>query len=64
MNGMPSFCVSGIKLSEHLGNQLKKLDVNFGRDEAEIDIINISCNGNDVNIMFGECKVTLKLKCE
>ena len=58
MEGIPSFCVRGMKLSEHLGNQLKKLDINFGKDEAEMDIVNISCNGDNVNIMFGECKVT------
>ena len=60
MEGIPSFCVRGIKLSEHLGNQLKKLDIDFGEDEAEMDIININCNGGNVNIMFGECKVLTK----
>ena len=53
----PSFCVNGIKLREHLSGQLKKLDINYGKD-AEVDIINISCNDNKINIVFGECKVS------
>ena len=57
MKGTPSFCVRGIKLSEHLGQQLKKLDIDYGTDEAEMDIIKVSCDGDKINVMFGECKV-------
>ena len=56
MIGTPSFCVNGIKLREHLSGQLKKLNIKTGKD-AEVDIINISCNDNKINIVFGECKV-------
>ena len=57
MKGTPSFCVRGIKLSEHLGQQLKKLYIDYGTDEAEMDIIKVSCDGDKINVMFGECKV-------
>ena len=57
MNGIPSFCVRGIKLSEHLGKQLKDLDINLEKEDAEMDIVNISCKDDNVNIMFAECKV-------
>ena len=57
MKGIPSFCVNGIKLSEHLGDQLKKVNIVI-REDAEIDIVTISCNKNGVSIMFGECKVS------
>ena len=53
----PSFCVRGLKVSEHLGNLLKKLDIDIGKEEAEMDIICISSNGPKINIIFGECKV-------
>ena len=56
MSGIPSLCVKGFKLSEHLGQVLKNLKIDFGK-EREMDIINISCKDNIVNIMFGECKV-------
>ena len=54
----PSFCVRGIKISEHLGPLLKQLNVDYGKKEAEMDVINISTDGDKVNIIFGECKVT------
>ena len=28
------------------------------KEDGEMDIFHISCNGDIVNIMFGECKVT------
>ena len=55
---IPSFCVRGIKLSEHLGDQLKRLNIDI-KGDAEMDIINIIPNGYKVNIIFGECKVCL-----
>jgi hypothetical protein len=61
MVGTPSFCVNGLKLKEHLSEQLKKLNIKTGKD-AEVDIINISCNDNKINIVFGECKVTKKIQ--
>ena len=57
MKSTPSFCIRGIKISEHLGQQLKKLDIDYGKEEAEMDIINLSCDGDKINVMFGECKV-------
>ena len=57
MEGTPSFCIRGITISEHLGQQLKKLGIDYGRDEAEIDIINVNCDGDKINVMLGECKV-------
>ena len=54
----PSFCVRGIKISEHLGPLLKQLNVDYGKKEAEMDVINISTDADKVNIIFGECKVT------
>ena len=57
-DGTPSFCVRGIKISEHLGPLLKQLNVDYGKKEAEMDVINISCDGDIVNVIFGECKVT------
>ena len=33
----------------------------IGKD-AEVDIINISCNDNKINIVFGECKVNNKIQ--
>ena len=53
----PSFCVRGLKVSEHLGNLLKKLDIDTGKGEAEMDIICVACNGSNISIIFGECKV-------
>lgn len=53
----PSFCVRGIKVSEHLGNQLKELGIDTGKREAEMDIICVACNGSNISIIFGECKV-------
>ena len=61
MTGTPSFCVNGLKLREHLSGQLKKLDINTGKD-AEVDIINVSCNDDKINIVFGECKVNNKIQ--
>ena len=59
--GPPSFCVNGLKLREHLSEQLKKLEIKTVKD-AEVDIINISCNDDKINIVFGECKVNNKIK--
>ena len=56
-DGTPSFCVRGLKVSEHLGPLLKQLNVDYGKNEAEMDVINVSCDGDKVNIIFGECKV-------
>ena len=61
MTGIPSFCVNGLKLKEHLSQQLKKLAINAGKD-AEVDIINVSCNDDKINIVFGECKVKNKIQ--
>ena len=58
MKGKPSFCMRGIKISEHLGLQLKKLGIDYGKDEAEMDTITISCNGDKINVILGECKVS------
>ena len=60
MEGTASFCIQGIKISEHLGQQLKKLGIDYGKVEAEIDIINVSCDGDKINVLFGECKVLYK----
>ena len=54
----PFFCARGIKISEHLGPLLKQLSIDIGEKEAEMDVINISCDGDKINIVFGECKVT------
>lgn len=59
LNNKPSFCVRGIKISEHLGKQLEELNIgywNIGK-EAEIDLITLFYNGDDLNLIFGECKV-------
>ena len=56
----PSFCARGIKISEHLGQLLKELNIDYGGKEVEMDVINISCDGDKVNILLGECKVTNK----
>ena len=53
----PSFCVRGLKVSEHLGNLLKKLGIDTGKGEAEMDIICVACNGSNISIILGECKV-------
>ena len=53
----PAFCARGIKISEHLGPLLKQLSIDIGEKEAEMDVINISCDGDKVNIVLGECKV-------
>ena len=57
MKSKPSFCIRGIKISEHLGHQLKNFGIDYGKEEAEMDIINLSCDGDKINVMFGECKV-------
>ena len=56
----PSFCARGIKISEHLGPLLEELNIDYGGKEVEMDVINISCDGDKVNILLGECKVTNK----
>ena len=53
----PSFCIRGIKISEHLGQQLNKLGIDYGKDEAEMDVISVSCDGDKINVIFGESKV-------
>ena len=58
LNNKPSFCVRGLKISEHLGKQLKKLNINI-RKEVEIDLITVFYNGDDLNLIFGECKVKM-----
>ena len=63
MAGTPSFCVNGLKLREHLSEQLKRMNINTGKD-AEVDIISISCNEDKINIVFGECKVNNKIQGE
>ena len=60
MKGTPSLCIQGLKVSEHLGQQLKKLGIDYGKEEAEMDIITVSCDGDKINVMFGECKVLYK----
>ena len=61
MKGIPSFCVRGIKISEHLGVQLKELDINIGK-EAEMDIVNISCNDDNINSDNGQnCRRKLRI---
>ena len=56
MKNIPSFMLRGLKVTEHLAKQLRKLNVNVGK-EAEIDMIVIFCDGNVLNVIFGECKV-------
>ena len=56
MKNIPSFMLRGLKVTEYLGKQLRRLDINVGK-EAEIDMIAIFCNGNELYITFGECKV-------
>ena len=56
MKNIPSFMLRGLKVTEHLGKQLRKLNVNVGK-EAEIDMIAVFCNGNALDLTFGECKV-------
>ena len=57
MKGTPSFCMRGLKISEHLGLQLKKLGIDYGKKEAEMDIIAVSCDRDKINVILGECKV-------
>ena len=65
MKGIPSLCVNGIKFCEHLENIHTELDIEFIKkngkiEDGEMDIFHISCNGDNVYIMFGECKVNKK----
>ena len=53
---VPSICLNGIKLSEHLGQLLKQLGIDI-KNEAEIDVMIFNTNGDKINIIFGECKV-------
>ena len=57
----PSICIRGIKL-QHLKAALKELDIDFGKEDAEMDIITINFNKDKVNILFGECKVKRYIK--
>jgi hypothetical protein len=52
----PSICIRGIKL-QHLKVALKELNIDFGKEDAEMDIITINFNKDKMNILFGECKV-------
>ena len=52
----PSICIRGIKL-QHLKDPLKKLKIDFGKGDAEMDIVTITFNEDKVNVLFGECKV-------
>ena len=55
--------VIGLKLMDDLGQPLKKLSksMDIGK-HAEIDIMNLYCNGDTVNVAFGECKVLQSLQ--
>ena len=53
---VPSICMNGIKFSEHLGQLLNQLGIDM-KNEAEIDVMIFSTNGDKLNIVFGECKV-------
>ena len=56
----PSICIRGIKL-QHLKAALKELDIDFGKEDAEMDIVTINFNKDKMNILFGECKVKIKM---
>ena len=56
LENQPSICIQGIKL-QHLKDLLKELKIDFGEDDAEMDIITITFNEDKVNVLFGECKV-------
>ena len=53
--------VIGLKLMADLKEHLKRLSIDIEKD-AEIDITNFYCNGDTVNIVFGECKVLQSLQ--
>ena len=53
---VPSICLNGIKLSEHLGQLLNQLGIDM-KNEAEIDVMIFNTYGDNVNVTFGECKV-------
>ena len=55
--------VIGLKFMDDLGQPLKKLSksMDIGKN-AEIDIMNLYCNGDTVNVVFGECKVLQSLQ--
>jgi hypothetical protein len=55
--------VIGLKFMDDLGQPLKKLSksMDIGK-HAEIDIMNLYCNGDTVNVAFGECKVLQSLQ--
>ena len=52
----PSICIRGIKLQD-LKMMLNKLKIDFGKKDAEMDIITVNFNEDKVNVVFGECKV-------
>ena len=52
----PSICIRGIKLQD-LKMMLKKLKIDCGKKDAEMDIITVNFNKEKVNVVFGECKV-------
>ena len=56
LENQPSICIRGIKL-QHLKDLLKELKLDFGEDDAEMDIITITFTEEKVNVLFGECKV-------
>ena len=55
--------VIGLKFMDDLGQPLKKLSksMDIGK-HAEIDIMNLYCNGDTVTVAFGECKVLQSLQ--
>ena len=54
--------VIGLKLMQADSKEpLKRLSIDF-KEDAEIDITNFYCNGDTVNIVFGECKVLQSLQ--
>ena len=53
--------VIGLKLMADLREPLKRLSIDIEKD-AEIDVTNFYCNGDIVNIVFGECKVLQSLQ--
>ena len=58
LKGIPLFGLRGVKISEHL-KYLRNLNVDI-KGDAEIDLIIISCDGDHLNVIFGECKVKQK----
>ena len=53
--------IMGLKFTEFLLKQLRKLRINFEKD-AEVDIVTFYSNGTKVNVVFGESKVLQNLE--